>query len=122
MRCSSSAGTVNGKASDDGIGPVAFGKSSARTFGLRPLNSGPSAPSTTSNVFALILRAEVKPARLLRSKLTASALPIRSYVIRKPPRTTLLPLRPKILPKVLSPKSGDHANATDGAQLFQSCL
>ena len=56
MRWSSFDGTVNGNANDVGIGSGEPGKGSVRTAGLKPVNCGPSSPSITLNVLALMFR------------------------------------------------------------------
>ena len=67
-------------------------------------------------MFALMLRAEVKPARLLRSKLTASWLPYDRKSRGSAANNGLA-----IFPQNLA-RFGDQAKDTDGAKLFQSCL
>lgn len=53
------------------------------------------------------------------SKLLASAVPMRSYTIEYPPRTTIRPLPVSQPARPLSAR-GVHATATRGAQLFVS--
>ena len=50
---------------------------------------------------------EVKPKEPSNSELTAIWLPMRSWSMRKPPRMTERPSRPKARPNQLSPKSGE---------------
>jgi hypothetical protein len=67
-----------------------------------------------------MLLAEEKPSALPWSKATASALPMRSWTMRNPPRKELLP-SPRKPFRNLFLELGDHANETEGAKLFQSC-
>src|SRR5262245_66576018 len=74
----------------------------------------------TLKVLAPMSVAEVNPSAELRSNATASALPIRSYVMRNPPRRVVL-FSPKTALRKPLRKFGDQATATAGAKLFQSC-
>src|SRR5262249_56052853 len=74
----------------------------------------------TLYVLTAMLLDEVKPSELSWSKATASALPMRSYTMRNPPRKGLLFSPRRWLSNVVL-ELGDQAKETAGAKLFQSC-
>src|SRR5262252_4044399 len=91
----------------------------ARMSWPKPVKSGPRLVLTLYVLTAIELDEE-KPSALSWSKATASALPMRSWTMRNPPRSVLL-FSPKKWRRYLFPELGDQAKATAGAKLFQSC-